>query len=191
MTRRARKNNGHIQARTYNLCRYHHFTNCYLFDGDCIRRFWMGRTFVCCNGFVCSLLGINVWLVVWFPARRKPCRVNRFQGTLAGYLTNNSTLSLICLFVICLFRLSLFPIWRLLGSPGRLVAWRERRDSNPRSPGRLVAWRTWRRLLGSPGSPGLRGALGRDRTCDQRIRNPLLYPLSYECLIIEYYTLPY
>lgn len=25
------------------------------------------------------------------------------------------------------------------------------------------------------------GAPGRDRTCDQRIRNPLLYPLSYGC----------
>ena len=135
MTRRARKNNGHIQARTYNLCRYHHFTNCYLFDGDCIRRFWMGRTFVCCNGFVCSLLGINVWLVVWFPARRKPCRVNRFQGTLAGYLTNNSTLSLICLFVICLFsyllfRLFLFRIYCF--AQGAWIAWRTRQGSNLR-----------------------------------------------------------
>jgi hypothetical protein len=27
-----------------------------------------------------------------------------------------------------------------------------------------------------------RSAPGRDRTCDQRIRNPLLYPLSYGCL---------
>jgi hypothetical protein len=28
--------------------------------------------------------------------------------------------------------------------------------------------------------PILKGAPGRDRTCDRRIRNPLLYPLSYE-----------
>ena len=28
----------------------------------------------------------------------------------------------------------------------------------------------------------MRSAPGRDRTCDQRIRNPLLYPLSYERL---------
>lgn len=27
-----------------------------------------------------------------------------------------------------------------------------------------------------------KSAPGRDRTCDQRIRNPLLYPLSYGCL---------
>ena len=135
MTRRARKNNGHIQAHSHNLCDNPHFAHCYLFNDWRIRCIWMDGAFVCCGSSFCSLLGINVWLVVWFPARRKPCRVNRFQGTLAGYLTNNSTLSLICLFVICLFsyllfRLFLFRIYCF--AQGAWIAWRTRQGSNLR-----------------------------------------------------------
>ena len=66
------------------------------------------------------------------------------------------------------------------------------RSRLPVTPKRILSLgsgTTWQKKganrLVSPINPlKFRGALGRNRTCDTRIRNPVLYPLSYEGVVL-------